>query len=51
MSKTTQNPQDVLPLTPTVFHILLTLADAARQYVLKHHTYAVRLAQVAELLT
>jgi spore maturation protein CgeB len=26
------------------------MADAARQHVLKHHTYAVRLAQVAELL-
>jgi DNA-binding PadR family transcriptional regulator len=30
MSKITQNPQDVLPLTPTVFHILLALADGER---------------------
>lgn len=30
MSSTTPTPQDVLPLTPTVFHILLALADSER---------------------
>jgi len=30
MPDTSQQPQDLLPLTPTVFHILLALADGER---------------------
>jgi DNA-binding PadR family transcriptional regulator len=30
MSDTSQQPQGLLPLTPTVFHILLALADSER---------------------
>lgn len=30
MSNTPLRPQDLLPLTPTVFHILLALADSER---------------------
>ena len=30
MPETTMQPQDMLPLTPTVFHILLALADSER---------------------
>ena len=35
MSTTTQNPEDFLPLTPAVFHILLALADGEK------HGYAI----------
>jgi DNA-binding PadR family transcriptional regulator len=37
MTHTTQTPQDFLPLTPAVFHILLTLADGEK------HGYAIML--------
>jgi len=30
MTKTERNPEALLPLTPTVFHILLALADSER---------------------
>ena len=30
MSQTSQNPEEMLPLTPAVFHILLALADSER---------------------
>ena len=30
MSQATQNPEEMLPLTPAVFHILLALADEER---------------------
>jgi DNA-binding PadR family transcriptional regulator len=30
MSQTPQNPEEMLPLTPAVFHILLALADGER---------------------
>ena len=35
LNTTNQNPEDLLPLTPAVFHILLALADADR------HGYAI----------
>lgn len=35
MSTTTPNPEELLPLTPAVFHILLALADQER------HGYAI----------
>lgn len=35
MSQTKKNPEDMLPLTPAVFHILLALADAEK------HGYAI----------
>lgn len=35
MSQTKKNPEDVLPLTPAVFHILLALADGEK------HGYAI----------
>src|SRR5438128_2131902 len=35
MTQTAQSPQDLLPLTPAVFHILLALADGEK------HGYAI----------
>lgn len=35
MAKTAQSPQDLIPLTPAVFHILLALADGEK------HGYAI----------
>lgn len=35
MNETMQNPEEFLPLTPAVFHILLTLADGEK------HGYAI----------
>lgn len=35
MAKTAKNPEDFLPLTPAVFHILLALADGEK------HGYAI----------
>lgn len=41
MSRATSSPEELLPLTPAVFHILLALADRER------HGYAI-MAEVAE---
>jgi DNA-binding PadR family transcriptional regulator len=41
MAKTGTEPQDLLPLTPAVFHVLLTLTDGER------HGYAI-MQEVAE---
>lgn len=41
MTDSTPHPQDMLPLTPTVFHILLALADEER------HGYSIRQEVIA----
>ena len=48
MSRTKQHPEDMLPLTPAVFHILLALADGEKHgYAIKQEVEEISQGQVS----